>query len=38
MYDKVFYGWSIAEEIGLDIILSKCPRFEKWVNTPMPVS
>ena len=32
-YDKVFHGASIADDIGLNIILEKCIRFENWVNT-----
>jgi hypothetical protein len=31
-YDKVFHGYSIAEDIGLDIILLKCTRFKHWVE------
>ena len=32
-YDKVFHGASILEDIGLDILLDKCDRFKKWINT-----
>ena len=32
-YDKVFHGASIADDIGLNIILNKCDRFREWVNT-----
>ncbi len=31
-YDKVFFGNSIALEIGMDTIMEKCPRFRNWVN------
>lgn len=31
-YDKVMYGNIIALEIGLQAILDKCPRFNRWVN------
>lgn len=31
-YDKVFYGHGIIENIGLDIVREKCPRFNKWIN------
>lgn len=31
-YDKVFYGYTIADDIGLDVILKKCDRFREWVN------
>ena len=31
-YDKVFHGYSIIEDIGLDIILLKCTRFKEWVD------
>ena len=31
-YDKVFHGNGIAEDIGLDVILSQCPRFRLWVE------
>ncbi|MGK0256320.1 MAG: hypothetical protein ACI81I_000937 [Arcobacteraceae bacterium] len=32
-YDKVFHGPSIADDIGLDIILDKCARFKDWIET-----
>jgi len=32
-YDKVFHGASIADDIGLNIILDKCDRFREWINT-----
>lgn len=31
-YDKVVYGNIIALEIGIPIILKKCPRFRTWVE------
>jgi len=31
-YDKVFHGVSIADDIGLDIILEKCDRFRNWID------
>ncbi len=31
-YNKVIYGASLAEEIGLDKIRQKCPRFNNWIN------
>jgi len=31
-YDKVFHGYSIIEDIGLDSILSQCIRFKSWVD------
>jgi len=31
-YDKVFHGYSIIEDIGLESILSQCTRFKNWVN------
>lgn len=34
-YNKVFYGYSIAEDIGLDVIRNECPRFDKWINKLM---
>jgi hypothetical protein len=30
-YDKIAEGNLIAEEIGFDIIMNKCPRFRKWI-------
>jgi hypothetical protein len=32
-YDKVFHGASIADDIGLNVILEKCTRFKNWINT-----
>ncbi len=32
-YDKVFHGASIANDIGLNIILEKCLRFKSWVES-----
>lgn len=31
-YDKVVYGNIIALEIGLKIIIEKCPRFKAWTE------
>lgn len=31
-YDKVIEGNLMAEEIGIHIILEKCPRFRSWVE------
>jgi len=31
-YDKVVEGNLIAEEIGLEKILEKCPRFKEWIR------
>lgn len=31
-YDKVIYGVEIIKEIGIDAVLSKCPRFSKWIK------
>jgi len=31
-YEKVFEGNMIALELGIDIILEKCPRFKAWVE------
>ena len=31
-YDKVFYGSSIAEDIGLDTLRQKVKRFDKWLK------
>lgn len=30
-YNKIVYGNIIAESIGLSMIRSKCPRFDKWL-------
>lgn len=32
-YNKVIYGNVIALEIGIETILSKCPRFRSWVES-----
>lgn len=32
-YDKVMYGNILALEIGINVILEKCPRFRNWVET-----
>ena len=32
-YDKVIYGNIVALEIGLPVILSKCPRFRRWIDS-----
>jgi len=31
-YDKIAEGNLIAEEVGLEKILEKCPRFKEWIN------
>lgn len=31
-YDKVVYGFCIISEIGMEAILSKCPRFNGWIK------
>ncbi|MCU4164151.1 DUF4276 family protein [Carboxylicivirga caseinilyticus] len=31
-YSKVVYGSLLAQEIGLDKILEKCPRFNNWIE------
>lgn len=31
-YDKVVYGVEIIKETGIDVILSKCPRFKDWID------
>ena len=31
-YDKVFHGASIADDVGLDIMLQKCDRFKLWIE------
>lgn len=33
IYDKVTEGNLIAEEIGIEIIMEKCPRFRNWIET-----
>lgn len=32
-YNKVLYGAILAEEIGIETIISKCPRFALWINS-----
>lgn len=32
-YNKVNDGIMIIEEAGIDVVLAKCPRFSKWVET-----
>lgn len=32
-YNKVNDGIMIIEETGIDVVLAKCPRFSKWVET-----
>ncbi|MDE3742121.1 DUF4276 family protein [Maribacter polysaccharolyticus] len=32
-YNKVNDGIMIIEETGIDVVLAKCPRFRKWVET-----
>ncbi len=32
-YDKVFHGYSICNDIGLQNILDKAPRFKAWIET-----
>lgn len=31
-YNKVVYGATLAQEIGLETINSKCPRFKEWIT------
>ena len=31
-YDKVVNGVDIIKKIGIDTVLSKCPRFNKWIK------
>jgi len=31
-FDKVFHGYSIIEEIGLDKVMEQCPRFSQWIE------
>lgn len=31
-YSKVTHGCLIAQEIGINMIRSKCPRFNKWIE------
>ena len=30
---KVFYGTLLAQAIGLNTIMKKCPRFHHWIST-----
>lgn len=32
-YEKVLYGFFLADTIGLNNIRSKCPRFNSWLDT-----
>jgi hypothetical protein len=34
-YSKVVYGSLLAQEIGLDKIREKCPRFNNWIDSLM---
>lgn len=36
-YEKVVYGSCLAEEIGLEMILKKCPLFNKWFSTLLSI-
>ncbi len=31
-YDKVLYGKSVLQEIGMETVLAKCPKFKQWVE------
>lgn len=31
-YNKVLYGTDIVKEIGMEVILAKCPMFKRWIN------
>ena len=31
-YDKVVYGVGIISEIGMETVLSRCPRFNGWIK------
>ena len=31
-FDKVFHGYSIIDDIGLDRVIEQCPRFSKWIE------
>lgn len=33
IYEKVIDGEAIATIIGIEVIMEKCPRFKKWVET-----
>ena len=37
-YDKVVYGSLLAQEIGLDTIRKKCPRFNVWIENLLSTS
>lgn len=32
-YDKIFHGNYIAQEIGIETIIAKCPRFRNWIES-----
>lgn len=32
LYDKVFHGPEIIEEVGLEAIMAECPRFKAWIE------
>lgn len=32
-YEKVVYGSCLAEEIGLESIMERCPLFSQWFST-----
>lgn len=32
-YEKVLEGEQIASNIGVEVILKRCPRFAKWIET-----
>ncbi len=36
-YSKIVYGSLIAQEIGLDKIRDKCPRFNDWIETLLAI-
>lgn len=36
-YSKVVYGSLLAQEIGLDKIREKCPRFNNWINSLLAI-
>ncbi len=33
IYNKPLYGNTIALEVGLEVMLEKCPRFRTWIET-----
>ena len=37
-YDKVIEGNVIALEVGIEAMLSHCPRFREWVNSLVKLS